>query len=35
MIFRDKNGKLVEININDYITDGEYYKKLMDLLKSA
>ena len=28
---RAKNGKLVEININDYTTDEEYYKAILKL----
>ena len=29
MLFRKYNGELVEININDFLTDNDYYKKIM------
>ena len=32
MIFRTVNGELMEININDYITDIEYYKRIMIIM---
>jgi len=31
MIFRTKSGNLIQININDYITDEEYYIEVMKL----
>ena len=31
MLFRAKTGQLVEININDFITDAEYYKAIKEL----
>jgi hypothetical protein len=31
MLYRNSEGKLVEININDYLTDKEYYKKIIDI----
>jgi len=31
MLYRNSDGKLVEININDYLTDKEYYKKIIDI----
>jgi flagellum-specific peptidoglycan hydrolase FlgJ len=31
MIFRDANGKLVEIKRYGYTTDGEYFRKLISL----
>ena len=31
MIFRTKSGNLIKININDYITDEEYYIEVMKL----
>ena len=29
MIYINCDGDLVEININDFLTDGDYYKELM------
>jgi hypothetical protein len=29
MLFRKKDGTLIEININDFKNDYEYYKKIM------
>ena len=31
MIFRTKDGALIEININNFITDTEYYNEIMKL----
>jgi hypothetical protein len=31
MLFRDINGKLVEINKNDFVNDLLYYQKIMKL----
>ena len=31
MLIRSLNGKLVEININDYLNDIEYYKEIFKL----
>ena len=31
MLFRTKTGQLVEININDFITDAEYYNEIKRL----
>ena len=31
MIFRTKSGNLIQININDYITDEAYYMEVMKL----
>lgn len=31
MLVRTKTGDLLEINITDFITDEEYYKKIMKL----
>ncbi len=31
MIFRDKNGELVEIKRNDFYNDSEYYKKIVEI----
>jgi len=31
MIFRTKSGYLIEININDYLTDSEYYNEIIKL----
>jgi hypothetical protein len=31
MIFRSKSGILIQININDYITDEDYYIEVMKL----
>ena len=31
MIYRTKTGQLVEININDFLTDAEYYKAIKKL----
>ena len=31
MLFRTKTGELVEIKINDFLTDEEYYKKIMQI----
>ena len=28
MLFRDNNGKLIEINKNDFCKDSEYYSKI-------
>ena len=32
MLIRSYNGKLIEININDYLTDNEYYKELLNII---
>ena len=29
MLIRSANGKLVVINIKDYLTDAEYYKEII------
>ena len=34
MIFRDANGKLVEINRNLFKNDSLYYKKIMEIKKT-
>uniref|UniRef100_A0A6C0AYC1 Uncharacterized protein n=1 Tax=viral metagenome TaxID=1070528 RepID=A0A6C0AYC1_9ZZZZ len=31
MLFRKYNGELVEININDFLTDTDYYKEIMGI----
>lgn len=31
MLFRDKTGKLVEINRKDFINDKEYYTKIASI----
>lgn len=31
MLFRDKNGKIVEINKKDFIYDIDYYKKIASI----
>jgi hypothetical protein len=31
MIFRDKNGELVDIKRSDFYNDSEYYTKMMEL----
>lgn len=31
MLFRDKNGKLIEINQKDFIHDHEYYHKIASI----
>ena len=31
MVFSTKSGNLIEININDYISDKEYYMEIMKL----
>ena len=31
MIFRTNDGRLIELNINDFITDSEYYNEIMKL----
>lgn len=32
MIIRNTNGKLIEININDFVNDKEYYRKVILLM---
>ena len=32
MIVINEDGNLVEININDYLTDTEYYNKLIKII---
>ena len=34
MIVRLDNNTIIEINRNDYLTDNEYYKHLMKLMKN-
>lgn len=29
MLIRSANGNLVEINVNDYLTDADYYKEII------
>jgi len=31
MLFRDKNGKLIEVNKKDFIHDHEYYNKIASI----
>jgi hypothetical protein len=31
MIFRDKNGNIVEVKKSDYTEDKEYYKKIAEV----
>lgn len=31
MIMRDSNGDLIEINILEFLTDNEYYKKVLEI----
>ena len=31
MIFRNSKGQLIELNILDFISDKEYYKKLISI----
>lgn len=33
MIIRNYDGNLVEININDFLTDLDYYKEVINLIK--
>ncbi len=33
MIYRNSKGELIEININDYINDVAYYKKILFINK--
>lgn len=32
MLFRKCDGSLIEININDYLTDSDYYNKIINLM---
>jgi hypothetical protein len=32
MLIRIKDGSLIEININDYLMDTDYYKEIMSLM---
>ena len=31
MLIRSANGKLIEINIKDYLTDADYYKEILKI----
>jgi hypothetical protein len=33
MIFRDANGKLIQISKYDFINDKLYYRKIMEILR--
>lgn len=34
MLYIRYDGTLVEININDYLTDADYYKEIMKIMGS-
>jgi len=33
MIFRKKDGKLIELKIHDFLTDSNYYQKMISIIE--